>query len=77
MLCQGQEEVHPDAQGALMYQPTQLERTMASLMEIGTEQPYGRPLPSTADSGMKEAPREVGVNGRHSGDPAAVSNMDP
>lgn len=30
--------------GVPMAQPTQLERSMASIMEIGTEQPYGKSL---------------------------------
>lgn len=60
VLCQGQEEVHPDVRGALMSQPPQLERSMASLIESRAEQPHGRPLPSTADSGKKGAPRGSG-----------------
>lgn len=60
--------------GALIAQPTQLERSMASFMEIGTEQPQRRPLRSTVDSGMKDAPREAVVNGGHRGGTSAVSN---
>lgn len=53
--------------GALIGQPTQLERSMASFMETGTEQPQRRPLRSTVDSEMKDAPREAVVNGGQRG----------
>lgn len=60
--------------GALIGQPTQLERSMASFMETGTEQPQRRPLRSTVDSEMKDAPREAVVNGGQRGGTSAVSN---
>lgn len=60
--------------GALIVQPTQLERGMASFLETETEQPQVRPLRSTVDSGTKDAPREAVVKGGQRGGASAVSN---